>query len=127
MAAPAIEARLQRKFIVMTRDAGLLSALRAALPEGWKMVEVLDLGEIGAFQDILLYRFILLDLDESVAFDPVKTIRKVRMEYMLNVPVFCFGGTAEARDEARLARADRFFGRAEIAEKLPLFCAQHGW
>lgn len=127
MAAPTIEARLQRKFIVMTRDAALLSALRAALPEGWKMIEALDLDEIGEFQDILLHRFILLDLDETGAFDPVEAIRRVRMEYMLNVPIFCFGGAAEVRDEARLSRADRFFGRAEIAEKLPLFCGQYGW
>jgi hypothetical protein len=30
-------------------------------------------------------------------------------------------------DAARVARADRLFSRAEIAEKLPAFCEQFGW
>ena len=46
---------------------------------------------------------------------------------MLNVPIFCFGGGAAQRDAARLARADRFFERAEIAQMLPRFCEQFGW
>lgn len=49
------------------------------------------------------------------------------MDLMLNIAIFCFGGTAEARDDARLSRADRFFERAEIATKLALFCEQFGW
>ena len=127
MATPTIEARRQRKFIVMSTDQALLGALRAALPEGWQMVETLDLDELGEFQDILLQRFVFLDLDDYEVFDPLDVIRKVRMEYMLNVPIFCFGGEPDVRDEARLSRADRFFERNEMVEKMLLFCHQYRW
>ena len=127
MATPTIEARRQRKFIVMSIDQALLGALRAALPEGWQMVETLDLDELGEFQDILLQRFVFLDLDDYEVFDPLDVIRKVRMEYMLNVPIFCFGGEPDVRDEARLSRADRFFERNEMVEKMLLFCHQYRW
>lgn len=127
MATPTIESRLKRRFIVMSGDESLRDTLRAALPVGWEMVETRDLGELGGFQDILQFRFILLDLDETGAFDPLEVIREVRMELMLNIAIFCFGGTAQARDDARLARADRFFERAKIATKLALFCEQFGW
>lgn len=127
MAIPTIESRLQRKFIVMSRDEALLSALRAAVPAEWLMVETHDLEEIGGFQDVLQHRFILLDLDEYDAFDPLDVIRAVRMELMLNVPIFCFGGASDVRDEARLSRADRFFERDEILEKMKLFCEQYQW
>lgn len=127
MATPTIESRLKRRFIVTSGDESLRDTLRAALPVGWEMVETRDLGELGGFQDILQFRFILLDLDETGAFDPLEVIREVRMELMLNIAIFCFGGTAQARDDARLARADRFFERAEIAAKLALFCEQFGW
>lgn len=33
----------------------------------------------------------------------------------------------ESLRDARLARADRFFERAEIATKPALFCEQFGW
>jgi hypothetical protein len=46
---------------------------------------------------------------------------------MLNVPIFCCGGDAGRRDAARLARADRFFERGELAARLPAFCEQFGW
>ena len=127
MAIPTIESRLQRKFIVMTRDAALIASLRDELPDGWQMVESMNLEDIGSYQDILLHRFILLDLDEYEAFDPLDMIRMVRMEWMLNVPIFCFGGEPNVRDEARLSRADRFFERTEMVEKMKLFCQQYQW
>ena len=127
MAIPTIESRMQRKFIVMTQDKALLAVLRAALPAEWQMVETHDLEEIGGFQDVLQHRFILLDLDAYEAFDPLDVIRAVRMELMLNVPIFCFGGAPDVRDEARLSRADRFFERDEITEKMKLFCQQYQW
>lgn len=79
------------------------------------------------FAEVLQHRFVLLDLDEAEAFDPVAIIEMLRSELMLNVPIFCFGGDAARRDAARLARADRFFERAEIARILPRFCEQFGW
>ena len=127
MTVPTIEARMQRKFIVMSTDQALLDTLLAALPEDWQLVETLDLDELGEFQDILLHRFMLLDLDDCAAFDSLDVIRRVRMEYMLNVPIFCFGGAPDVRDEARLSRADRFFDRNEIVEKMLLFCHQYRW
>ena len=48
MTVPTIEARMQRKFIVMSTDQALLDALLAALPEDWQLVETLDLDELGA-------------------------------------------------------------------------------
>lgn len=127
MAIPTIDSRLQKKIIVMTRDEALLASLQAALPAGWEMVITLDLDDLGGFQDILQHRFILLDLDEYDAFDPLDVIRLVRMELLLNVPIFCFGGEQDVRDEARLSRADRFFEREEIVGKMQLFCQQYEW
>ena len=63
------------------------------------------LADAGGFEDILQYRFILLDLDARELQDPLETIRQVRGDMMLNVPIFCFGGTRELRDAARQARA----------------------
>lgn len=116
-----------RRFIVMSGDWSIVAKLRDAMPAGWEMTEALGLDAVGGFQDLLQHRFILLDLDEREAFDPVEVIRQVRTEHMLNVAIFCFGGTPDLRDEARLARADRFFERGKIAAKLPLFCEQFGW
>ena len=103
-----------------------MELLRRALPVGWEMTVATELGALGGFSDLLQYRFILVDLD-ATAFDPVAIIRVVRGELMLNVAIFCFGGAPTVRDAARLARADRFFTRDEIAHKLPSFCEQFGW
>ena len=127
MAQPTIKRRLERKFIVMTRDEALLAALRAQLTPEWELVPVLDLAALGEWNDILLYRFLLLDLDETDAFDPIDVIRAIRMEYMLQIAVFCFGGDRDVRDEMRLARADRFYERGQIAQMLPEFLRQYGW
>lgn len=127
MAIPTVASRLHRRFIMMSGDQKIVAQLRDALPAGWAMTETLDLGSVGGFQDILQHRFILLDLDQQEGFEPIEVVRQVRMELMLNVAILCFGGTPEVRDDARLARADRFFERGEITAKLPLFCEQFGW
>lgn len=128
MSQPTIEARLQRKFILMSNDAEVAAQLRAQLPQGWQMVETLDLESLGEFHDILLHRFIFLDLDTLTDdFDPQDAIRQVRMEWMLNVPIFCFGGSQDERDQARLNRADRFFERDEAVERVGQFCHQYRW
>lgn len=111
----------------MSSDATLVAQLRRSLPAGWEMVQTHDLGELGGYEQILQYRFLLLDLDERGMFEPIDAVRAVRMELMLNLPIFCFGGAPDVRDEARLARADRFFDRSEIAGKLQQFCEQFGW
>lgn len=127
MPSPTIASRLRRRFILMSRDARLEQALRAALPEKWEMNAVAELGDIGGFEEILQRRFMLLDLDESEAFDPLEVLAELRVDLMLNLPVFCFGGSPSVRDAARLARADRFFERDEIAVRLAAFCDQYGW
>ena len=125
MAEPTIAARLQRKYIVISTDDALVERLRAATPHGWEMVHARDLHELGEFQDVLLHRFLLLDLEAEI--DAIETIREIRTELMLNIAIFCFGGSAALRDEARLNRADRFFERSEIVEKMLLYCDQYGW
>ncbi len=128
MSEITIAARLEKKIILMSRDGPLKSRLREALPRDWTLVETLDLADLGEFQDVLLYRFLLLDLDAlDEDFDPQDVIRAVRMDMMLNLPIFCFGGGADERDAARLNRADRFFERDEMAERLAQFCAQYAW
>ncbi len=128
MVEPTIAARLQHRMILMSLDAALEAAVRQAMPEGWQMQATTDLDSLGSFDQLLLYRFIFLDLDSlSDTFDPLDAIRKVRREWMLNVPIFCFGGSADERDEARLNRADRFFERDEAAERLLQFCHQFRW
>lgn len=126
MAAPTVDSRRQRRCIVMTDDTNLLASLRSQVPEDWTLITATDLAQVGGFEDVLQMRFIVLDLDAK-AFDPSAVIEQVRREMMLNVAIFCFGGAAAARDRARQARADRFFERAEIAEKLTSFCEQFGW
>ena len=127
MAEPTIEKRLQRRFILMTADAAIESALRAQVPPGWQMHTITDLDALGDWHDVLLYRFLLLDLDEIDAFDPLDVIRTLRMQYQINVAVFCFGGDEDLRDEMRLSRADRFFERGEIVALLPRFLEQYRW
>ncbi len=127
MTRPTIEKRLQRRFVVMSADAGMIETLRALVPAGWEMVVATDLDELGDWGEILLYRFLLLDLDEIDAFDPLDVIRAIRTEHMLQIAVFCFGGDSDLRDEMRLARADRFFDRTEMATVLPQFLEQYGW
>jgi hypothetical protein len=127
MGAPTVASRLQRRCIVLCADPGLRARLEAALPEGWRLTVPGAGGALGDFAEVLQHRFVLLDLDEAEAFDPLAMIEMLRSEMMLNVPIFCFGGDAAQRDAARLARADRFFERAEIAAMLPRFCEQFAW
>jgi hypothetical protein len=125
MPAPTIADRLKRRFILLTADADMVARLRQALSAGWEMMVVRDLDEIGGWHDILLYRFVLMDLDEAEAFDPKAIMQRLRMEYQLNIAVFCFGGNPGLRETLRLMRADRFFERDEIAGKLPLFLEKY--
>lgn len=128
MTEPTIAARLQHKMILLSNDKQLEAAVRQTLPQEWKLTVTLDLDSLGSFDQLLLYRFIFLDLDcLTDEFDAQDAIRKVRMEWMLNVPIFCFGGNDDERDTARLNRADRFFERDEVAERLLQYCHQFRW
>jgi hypothetical protein len=126
MAFPSIESRRRRRFILLSTDEALAATLRAALPEGWEMVATADLDALGGFEEILQHRFVLLDLEDP-ALEPLAAIDHLRRDLMLNIAIFCLGGPKELQDAARLARADRFFGRAEAAERMRQFCAQYGW
>lgn len=124
---PTLSARLARKLIAMSPDETFTARVRDALPAGWQLTAARDLTAVGDFAAVLLHRFIVLDLDADPAFDPLAVLRQARMEMMLNIPIFCFGGTPARRDAARLARADRFFERDEIQAMLPQLCDQFGW
>jgi hypothetical protein len=127
MSEPTIARRLERRIIVMTRDTEMLSKLQACVEPPWELVPVTDLEDLGPWNEVLLYRFLLLDLDEVEVFDPLDVIRILRMEYQINLPVFCFGGDEDIQDEMRLSRADRFFTRDEMVERLPEFLRQYDW
>lgn len=127
MAAPTIATRLQRRCILLCADAGMRARLEAALPEGWTLTAPAAGDALEDYAEVLQHRFVLLDLDEVERFDPIAMIEKLRSELMLNVPIFCFGGDAARRDAARLARADRFFERSEVADMVPRFCEQFAW
>jgi hypothetical protein len=126
MATPTIESRRRRRFVLLSSDEGLAASLVAALPEGWEMTRAGDVEALGGFEEILQHRFLLLDLDDS-ALDPVASITMLRRDLMLNIAILCVGGSKALRDAARLARADRFFERAEAVERMRQFCAQYGW
>ena len=124
---PTVEARLARRVILLCADEALSASIAGALPAGWDVTHVRRIDEVGDFQDVLLHRFVLLDLDEHEAFDPVETVDAIRTDLMLNIPVFCFGGDSATRDAARLARADRFFERGDIGGVVPKLCEQFNW
>ncbi|AWP24106.1 hypothetical protein C4901_12895 [Acidiferrobacter sp. SPIII_3] len=127
MATPTIAARLKRRFLLMTTDVAVRERLQAQVPSDWEMVAITSLDEAGDWNEILLYRFLLLDLDEVEVFDPIDVIRTLRMEYLLQIAVLCFGGDADIQDEMRMSRADRFYTREEIVTVLPQFLAQYAW
>ena len=127
MTQPTIGKRRERRFIAMTADAAMRRDLAAHVPADWEMVVATDLDQIGDWNDILLHRFMLLDLDETSAFDPQELVTTIRMEYLLQIAIFCFGGDREMREALRLARADRFFERDELVRMLPGFLTQYGW
>jgi len=127
MAAPTVESRLRRRILLMTPRAGVADNVRAALPEGWDLVCATEPGAVGGLEELIQFRMVLLDLAAADGWWPVDVVTELRSELLLNVPILCFDGDDQARDEARLARADRFFDRDELMEKLPQFCAQLGW
>jgi hypothetical protein len=127
LAAPTVATRLQRRCLLLCADAAQRARLEGALPGDWRATPLREGDALDDFAELLQHRFVLLDLDESEAFDPLDMIERLRGDMMLNVPIFCFGGDAARRDAARLARADRFFERGEIADMLPRFCEQFGW
>ncbi|AOU97320.1 hypothetical protein BI364_04325 [Acidihalobacter yilgarnensis] len=127
MAEPTIATRMMRKYIVMTGDQAILDRFKTHTPAEWTCVSATDLDQLGEWHEVLLHRFLLLDLDEIDAFDPLDVIRILRQQYQINLGVFCFGGDEAIQDEMRIARADRFFGRDEMVERLPEFFRQYDW
>ena len=126
MPQPTIERRLERRFIVMTSDPAFERTVRVCVPEDWSVVAVADLDVLGDWNDILLYRFLVLDADDSNV-DAVETVRRLRTEFMLQIAVFCFGGAPALRDELRLARADRFYDHHAVGDVLPTLFGQYAW
>ena len=127
MNIPTIEQRLQKRLIWFSPDDVLLKTLQAQVPSTWQVVATVDLTTLGEWNNLLLYRFMLLDLQDNAYYDPQEIIEIIRREYQINLPVFCFDGEAELQNAMRLARADRFFSRDEIIEKAKVFCEQYNW
>jgi len=125
VAEPTIETRLLKRFIVMTTDKSMTDELTMLVHDPWQMHIETDLDNIGDWNDVLLYRFLLLDLDEVEAFDPLDVIRLIRMQFQINLPVFCFNGDETIQQEMRLSRADRFFSRHQMLDMAPKFFAQY--
>jgi hypothetical protein len=118
---------MRKRFILMASDPELRAVVVTTTPEGWEMTEATDLDDLGDWQEVLLHRFMLLNLDDPEIADPIALIDTLRREYQLNIAVFCLGGSQERRDAARSARADRFFDRDVGLQRLPEFFAQFGW
>ncbi len=121
---PSIADRLRRRVLLLSPDAGLASRLQAALPEGWELHALRDPEAMGPWHEVLLYRFMVLDLDGAGAYDPLTVVETLRLEYQINLPVFCVGGTPELRSEVLAARADRCFDEADFLALLPRLCGQ---
>jgi CheY-like chemotaxis protein len=126
VSSPTIASRLQRRFILLSGDAALAAALRESLPAGWTITVATAVDALGSFADVLQHRFLLLDLEDP-SFDALEAIATLRSDMMLNIPIVTLGGDPAARDAARLARADRFFERAEAPEVMRRFCEQYAW
>lgn len=124
---PSINDRMRKRFILMNSDAALRQAVESSIPEKWEMTEATDLDAFDEWQEILLHRFMLLNLEDPQISDPVELIDMIRREHQLNIPIFCLGGSRELRDQARSARADRFFDREEGLQRLPEFFQQFAW
>ncbi|MBE7563459.1 hypothetical protein RIE95_08385 [Acidithiobacillus thiooxidans] len=124
---PSIDDRMRKRFILMNSDAALRQAVESSIPEKWEMTEATDLDAFDEWQEILLHRFMLLNLEDPQISDPVELIDMIRREHQLNIPIFCLGGSRELRDQARSARADRFFDREEGLQRLPEFFQQFAW
>ena len=126
MAAPTVQSRLVRRLILVASDAALVERLQQRVAPGWEITVTTRLDALGGFAELILYRFMVVDLD-AVTFDPVEVISEVRTRLMLNLAIICCGGAQATRDAARLARADRLLSRDEMVEQLPAFCEQFGW
>lgn len=126
MSEPTISRRLQPGFIIVTTDEALVRELQEVAGDDWEVLPVAAIEDAGEWNEILLYRFILLDLD-NCAGDPAEQVRSLRQESMVNTPVFGVGGTKEDQNRVRPQGADRFFDRDEISDKLPEFLAALGW
>jgi hypothetical protein len=124
---PSIDDRMRKRFILMNSDAALRQAVESSIPEKWEMTEATDLDAFDEWQEILLHRFMLLNMEDPQISDPVELIDMIRREHQLNIPIFCLGGSRELRDQARSARADRFFDREEGLQRLPEFFQQFAW
>ncbi len=116
---PTIADRLRRRVLVMSPDAGLAAAVRDRLPADWDVEGGADPEALGPWHELLLYRFMVLDLEGQGAYDPLEVLEMLRLEHQINLPVFCVGGDETLRGEAIAARADRAFDREELLEMLP--------
>jgi len=117
--APTIADRLRRRVLVLSLDAGLAGEIQRRLPAGWEVERIENAEALGPWNEVLLYRFMVLDLDGQGAYDPLEVLETLRLEYQINLPVFCVGGDGALRGEAIAARADRALDREELLTLVP--------
>ncbi|MDD2750337.1 MAG: hypothetical protein PHX24_09685, partial [Acidithiobacillus sp.] len=61
---PSIDDRMRKRFILMNSDAALRQEVESSIPEKWEMTEATDLDAFDEWQEILLHRFMLLNLED---------------------------------------------------------------
>lgn len=122
---PTIQRRLQPSFIVVSTDDDLIARMRTQAGD-WKVTVTPVIDEVGEWHQILLYRFILFDLDHS-GEEVAAQVERLRMQHMVNTPAFGVGGTQEQRDAARKAGCDRFFDRDGAAAEVAALQESLGW
>ncbi len=123
MSAPTIADRLRRRVVVLSPDPTLADQVAVGLGEGWEVERLEDPEALGEWHELLLRRFLVLDLDGGV-YDPLEVVERIRLEYQINLPVFCVGGDQVLRGEVIASRADRALDREAFLELLPKIAAQ---
>ena len=127
MAEPSITRRLQKRFILITADPARVEEARAHTPGDWEVVPADALEQVGAWNDILLHRFLILDAGGDNPYDPCALVRELRREMMVNIPVLVVGADPALQDALRQERADRFFPGDELAGVIESFTGQYDW
>lgn len=126
MSQLSLSERLKKRFILFSSNQALQETIRGYQAEGWEMVCAASLDELGDWGNILLHRFMLLDLGDS-GIDAHAVLKQLRYEMQLNIPVFCLGGDEALHAALRSDRADRFLRPDEFAEFFPAIFDQYGW
>ncbi len=123
-AGPTIADRLRRRVLVMSPDATLAERVAEVLGGEWEVERVDTIDALEEWHELLLRRFMVLDLEAGGAYDPLDVVERIRLEYQINLPIFCIGGEAGLRAEVIASRADRALEREAFFPLLESIKAQ---